>query len=313
MALQALANSGSNRRYGSPIPFDRIPHDPHPPHFQRTLDLRRALHRWPRHFGPGPDVLRVTTIPEEAATEQIRKFTPLASYLEKAVGMKVEFTPVNDYPAAVEALVNKKVDLVWFGGFTHVQANMRGGQDRAAGPARGRHQVPVGVHCQDRLGHQDPAGHEGQADQLRLAKLHQRPPDAAQLPAGRQHQPREGFPPHRLQRRPRRHHRLGGQRQGGRRRARHHRLAQVRERKQGRHQGGGRVLHHAGLLQLQLVGARRHAGRPAGQDQGRAAGTEPDQPGTRRNPAPEPRHPLHRNQARELQGPGNRCAQRRLL
>jgi phosphonate transport system substrate-binding protein len=26
---------------------------------------------------------RVTTIPEEAATEQVRKFTPLAAYLEK--------------------------------------------------------------------------------------------------------------------------------------------------------------------------------------------------------------------------------------
>ncbi|MCD6664710.1 MAG: putative selenate ABC transporter substrate-binding protein [Hydrogenophaga sp.] len=72
-------------------------------------------------------VFRVTTIPEEAATEQIRKFTPLASYLEKTLGVKVEFTPVNDYPAAVEALVNKKVDLVWFGGFTHVQANIRSG------------------------------------------------------------------------------------------------------------------------------------------------------------------------------------------
>jgi len=72
-------------------------------------------------------VLRVTTIPEEAATEQIRKFTPLATYLEQQLGMKVEFTPVNDYPAAVEALVNKKVDLVWFGGFTHVQANLRSG------------------------------------------------------------------------------------------------------------------------------------------------------------------------------------------
>ncbi len=72
-------------------------------------------------------VLRVTTIPEEAATEQVRKFTPLASYLEKQLGMKVEFTPVNDYPAAVEALVNKKVDLVWFGGFTYVQANLRSG------------------------------------------------------------------------------------------------------------------------------------------------------------------------------------------
>ncbi len=72
-------------------------------------------------------LLRITTIPEEAATEQVRKFTPLASYLEKRMGMKVEFTPVSDYPAAVEALVNKKVDLVWFGGFTHVQAQIRSG------------------------------------------------------------------------------------------------------------------------------------------------------------------------------------------
>ena len=72
-------------------------------------------------------VFRVTTIPEEAATEQVRKFTPIAQYLEQKLGMKVEFTPVNDYPAAVEALVNKKVDLVWFGGFTHVQANLRSG------------------------------------------------------------------------------------------------------------------------------------------------------------------------------------------
>ena len=72
-------------------------------------------------------VFRVTTIPEEAATEQVRKFTPIASYLEKRLGMKVEFTPVSDYPAAVEALVNKKVDLAWFGGFTHVQAQLRSG------------------------------------------------------------------------------------------------------------------------------------------------------------------------------------------
>ena len=72
-------------------------------------------------------VFRVTTIPEEAATEQIRKFTPLANYLEKQLGMKVQFTPVTDYPAAVESLVNKKVDVVWFGGFTFVQANIRSG------------------------------------------------------------------------------------------------------------------------------------------------------------------------------------------
>jgi len=72
-------------------------------------------------------VLRVTTIPEEAATEQIRKFGPLTKYLERTVGAKVEFVPVNDYPAAVEALVNKQVELVWFGGFTYVQAQIRSG------------------------------------------------------------------------------------------------------------------------------------------------------------------------------------------
>ncbi len=72
-------------------------------------------------------VLRVTTIPEEAATEQVRKFGPITKYLERTVGMKVEFVPVNDYPAAVEALVNKQVELVWFGGFTHVQAQIRSG------------------------------------------------------------------------------------------------------------------------------------------------------------------------------------------
>ena len=51
-------------------------------------------------------LLKVTTIPEEAATEQVRKFGPLTRYLERTLGAKVEFTPVNDYPAAVEALVS---------------------------------------------------------------------------------------------------------------------------------------------------------------------------------------------------------------
>jgi len=39
--------------------------------------------------------------------------------------MKVEFTPVTDYAASVEALVNHKLDMVWFGGFTFVQAKVR--------------------------------------------------------------------------------------------------------------------------------------------------------------------------------------------
>jgi phosphonate transport system substrate-binding protein len=72
-------------------------------------------------------VFRVTAIPDESPTELARKAAPLVKYLEGKLGMKVEFTPVTDYAAAVEALANRKVDLAWFGGFTFVQAQLRSG------------------------------------------------------------------------------------------------------------------------------------------------------------------------------------------
>ena len=70
-------------------------------------------------------VLRVSAIPDEAPTELQRKFKPLGNYLEQKLGMKVEFTPVTDYAASVEGLINNKLDMVWFCGFTFVQANVR--------------------------------------------------------------------------------------------------------------------------------------------------------------------------------------------
>ncbi len=72
-------------------------------------------------------VFKITAIPDESPTELARTAAPLVKHLEKALGMKVEFTPVTDYAAAVEALVNKQVDMAWYGGFTFVQANVRSG------------------------------------------------------------------------------------------------------------------------------------------------------------------------------------------
>ena len=72
-------------------------------------------------------VLRVTAIPDESPTELARKAAPLVKYLEAKLGMKVEFTPVTDYAASVETLINHKTDLAWFGGFTFVQASVRSG------------------------------------------------------------------------------------------------------------------------------------------------------------------------------------------
>lgn len=77
--------------------------------------------------GDVPGVLRISTIPDENPTELMRIYTPFAEYLARELGLKVEFTPVVDYAATVEGLAARKLDLVWYGGFTSVQAARRTG------------------------------------------------------------------------------------------------------------------------------------------------------------------------------------------
>jgi len=71
------------------------------------------------------DTLRVSAIPDEAPTELLRKFKPLGAYLEQQLGMKVEFVPVSDYAAVVEAIAAERIDLAWLGGFTFVQTRLK--------------------------------------------------------------------------------------------------------------------------------------------------------------------------------------------
>jgi len=77
--------------------------------------------------GPADHELRVSAIPDEAAPELQRKFAPLGAYLEKTLGLTVKFMPAPDYSATVENLAARKIDLVWYGGFTFVQARRRTG------------------------------------------------------------------------------------------------------------------------------------------------------------------------------------------
>ena len=70
---------------------------------------------------------RISAIPDEAPTELIRKFEPLAEYLSQSLDRPVSFVPVTDYAAAVEALVSEKIDMAWLGGFTYIQAAQRSG------------------------------------------------------------------------------------------------------------------------------------------------------------------------------------------
>ncbi|WP_278618716.1 putative selenate ABC transporter substrate-binding protein [Ectopseudomonas oleovorans] len=78
-------------------------------------------------FAHAADVLKVSAIPDEAPTELLRKFKPLDAYLEQELGMKVEFVPVADYAAVVEALAADRIDMAWLGGFTFVQARLKTG------------------------------------------------------------------------------------------------------------------------------------------------------------------------------------------
>ncbi|PKM33202.1 MAG: putative selenate ABC transporter substrate-binding protein [Gammaproteobacteria bacterium HGW-Gammaproteobacteria-12] len=78
-------------------------------------------------FAQAADVLKVSAIPDEAPTELLRKFKPLGAYLEQELGMKVEFVPVADYAAVVEALAADRIDMAWLGGFTFVQARLKTG------------------------------------------------------------------------------------------------------------------------------------------------------------------------------------------
>src|SRR5690606_41792641 len=84
------------------------------------------------------ETLRVSAIPDEAPTELLRKFKPLGEYLEKELGMKVQFVPVADYPAVVEALATDRLDMAWLGGFTFVQVQLRSEERRVGKGCRSR-------------------------------------------------------------------------------------------------------------------------------------------------------------------------------
>src|SRR5919106_2432558 len=66
--------------------------------------------------------LRISAIPDENPQEMLRIYTPFANYLAKEIGIPVKFTPVVDYAATVEGLAANRLEMVWYGGLTSVQA-----------------------------------------------------------------------------------------------------------------------------------------------------------------------------------------------
>jgi ABC-type phosphate/phosphonate transport system substrate-binding protein len=70
-------------------------------------------------------VLRVSLMPGESPLVMRHKLKPLTDYLEKKIGMKLEFRPMHDGDALIDALLTKKLDMVWIDGSGFIQAKMR--------------------------------------------------------------------------------------------------------------------------------------------------------------------------------------------
>ena len=66
--------------------------------------------------------LRFSAIPDDNTTELKEKFERVAAYLSSELGVTVEYSPVSDYTASVEAFKTGDIQLAWFGGLTGVQA-----------------------------------------------------------------------------------------------------------------------------------------------------------------------------------------------
>ncbi|PLS76412.1 MAG: putative selenate ABC transporter substrate-binding protein [Actinobacteria bacterium] len=69
--------------------------------------------------------LTIGAIPDQDPEKLQRLYGTVAGYLEKELGVPVEYVPVTDYTAAVTLFKVGDLDLVWFGGLTGVQARLQ--------------------------------------------------------------------------------------------------------------------------------------------------------------------------------------------
>ena len=93
-----------------------------------------------------------TAIPDQDETRLIERFTRIAEYLQRSLGLPVRYLPVKSYPASVTAFTNNQVQLAWFGGFTGVQARRavpgseaiaQGAEDLPSAPISSPTRAPV--------------------------------------------------------------------------------------------------------------------------------------------------------------------------
>lgn len=69
--------------------------------------------------------LAISAIPDQDPEKLQRLYGKVADYLQKELGVPVEYKPVTDYTASITAFKVGDLDLVWYGGLTGVQAQIQ--------------------------------------------------------------------------------------------------------------------------------------------------------------------------------------------
>jgi phosphonate transport system substrate-binding protein len=66
--------------------------------------------------------LNIGAIPDQDTAVLVRRFSGMADYLTRELGMETRYVPSVDYAAVVTGFKNGDIHLAWFGGLTGVQA-----------------------------------------------------------------------------------------------------------------------------------------------------------------------------------------------
>ncbi len=66
--------------------------------------------------------LQFTAIPDQDTARLQARFSKIADYLSRELGVDVSYIPVKSYAASVAAFKNNEVQLAWFGGLSGVKA-----------------------------------------------------------------------------------------------------------------------------------------------------------------------------------------------
>lgn len=72
-----------------------------------------------------PALLKVALLPDENASELIKRNQPLKDYLERELGKKIELIVTTDYSSMIEAMRFGRIDLAYFGPLSYVLAKSK--------------------------------------------------------------------------------------------------------------------------------------------------------------------------------------------